>query len=123
MLIINLIAFLLVTRPSTQGRKIPPNVRYDHEDKAQNIKHNNITFIMMSTYTYKFIRSFNLAKEKDMSIVEVATAYLSIFDEHEGRRSTTKYVVVVILCHLMAHTCLVLIPTYLEEITTLRIRH
>ena len=88
MLIINLRAFLLVTRPSTQGRKIPPNVRYD-EDKAQNIKHNNITFIMMSTYTYKFIRSFNLAKEKDMSIVEVATAYLSIFDEHEGRRSTT----------------------------------
>ena len=105
MLIINLIAFLLVTRPSTQGRKIPPNVRYD-EDKAQNIKHNNITFIMMSTYTYKFIRSFNLAKEKDMSIVEVATAYLSIFDELR--------VVLVLLWYL---------PTYLEEITTLRIRH
>ena len=121
MLIINLIAFLLVTRPSTQGRKIPPNVRYDHEDKAQNIKHNNITFIMMSTYTYKFIRSFNLAKEKDMSIVEVATAYLSIFDEHEGRRSTTEYVLVVLPGHIP--TYLVLIPTYLEEITTLRIRH
>ena len=81
---------LLIGHPSVNsGTKIPPNVRYDHEDKAQNIKHNNITFIMMSTYTYKFIRSFNLAKEKDMSIVEVATAYLSIFDEHEGRRSTT----------------------------------
>ena len=86
MLIINLIAFLLVTRPSTPGTK---NTTKCDEDKAQNIKHNNITFIMMSTYTYKFIRSFNLAKEKDMSIVEVATAYLSIFDEHEGRRSTT----------------------------------
>ena len=78
---------LLIGHPSVNsGTK---NTTKCDEDKAQNIKHNNITFIMMSTYTYKFIRSFNLAKEKDMSIVEVATAYLSIFDEHEGRRSTT----------------------------------